>query len=430
MGERTGSERLGGRPAPSDGARQARASKVTGVTPLTRTGGKQVYRLAFTYRGAQCRETIPLPHTKANGLYCERLRAEILNAIERGTFKYGDFFPDSPRAAAFGHGPARGQTLKVLLEAYRDRVKRTFAPSTFAAVRKAIDNILVPWCGERRPHELTTADIRTWVGLQTTSLKRIRNVAWPLRAVLDELVADEVLESNPFDRLKMAKLVPEAKRVSDFEPDPYTETELRTLLANIPTPDRLAFQLWAFTGLRTGELVGLRWPRVDLEAGLLRVTETTTERKDKDRPKTKAGIRAVPLLPAAREALELMRTYTLLAGDRVTVNPRSTREDKAWDDKRLAGVWKAAHKGTGIAYRNPYQLRHTFASSLLSEGENIALISRLLGHKTVEMTMRHYARWIEHGEALGFDRPPRRYGMTRLWSAEITQASHTPGGVG
>lgn len=398
---------------------------MTGVTPLTRAGGKQVYRVAFSYRGAQCRELIDLPHTRANFLYCERLRAEILNAIERGKFKYGDYFPNSARAAAFGHGPARGKRLKALLEAWRDRVQRTFARSTFLGVRKAVDNVLVPWCGEKFPDELTPADIRDWVGLQTTSIKRIRNVVWPLRAVLDELVADGHLAFNPFSRVKMAKLVPEAKRISDFEPDPYTEDQLLKLLRNVAEPDRFGFQLWAYTGLRTGELIGLRWPRIDLEAGRLRVTETTTERADKDRPKTAAGVRTISLLPAAREALEGMRRHTQLRGDRVTINPRSTRDDKAWDDKTLARVWRAAHKDTGIAYRNPYQLRHTFASNLLSQGENVALISRLLGHKTIEMTIRHYARWIQQGEALGFDRPPRRYGMAKLWGEQFTHPSHT-----
>lgn len=385
---------------------------------MTRPGGKEVYRIAFSWRGAQCRETVALAHSKANSLYCERLRGEILNAIERGTFRYADFFPDSPRANAYGHGAGRAKTLRTHLEAWRDRVEHTFAPSTFAGARKAVDNVLVPWCGDKRPQELAPSDIRDWVAVQGTSLKRMRNVLWPLRTVLDELVADGAIQFNPFDKLKLAKLVPEAKRTSDYTPEPYTEDQVRTLLARLVLPDRLAFQLWAYTGMRTGELVALRWPRVDLQAGTIRITETTTERKDKDRPKTKAGARTIPLLPAAREALELMRQYTLLAGDRVTVNPRSTRDDKAWDDKRLAQVWKAAHAGTGISYRNPYQLRHSFASNLLSEGENIALISRLLGHATVEMTIRHYARWIAQGESLGFDRPPRRYGMTRLWAQE------------
>lgn len=393
-----------------------------GVTAITRAGGKQVYRIAFSFMGAQCRETLALKHSRDNENYCIGLRAQILTAIEKGAFRYNDFFPTSPRAAMFGHGPAKAKTLEQLLKAYRDRVKSTFAPSTYAAVRKAVDNVLIPWVGKKQPAELLPSDIRDWVGLQATSLKRIRNVLWPLRTVLDECVADGIIEVNPFTKLKLARLVPEAKRRSDFEPEPYAEAELRALLERLALPDRLAFQLWAYTGLRTGELIALRWPRVDLEAGSIRVVETTTERKDKDRPKTKAGIRAVPLLPAAREALELMRQYTLLAGDRVTVNPRSTRKDRAWDDKRLAQVWKAAHVGTKIAYRNPYQLRHTFASNLLSEGENIALISKLLGHATIEMTTRHYARFIAQGEALGFDRPPRRYGMKRLWAQDAKHA--------
>lgn len=390
------------------------------MTPITRASGKQVYRLAFSFRGVQCREIVALPHTKANTTYCERLRAEIHGQIERGAFDYAAYFPDSPRAVVFGHGRACVPRLRPLLEAYRDRVKDTFAPSTYAAVRKAIDNVLMPWCGHSLVSELKPSDIRNWVGTACAgrSLKRIRNLLWPLRTVLDEAVADGVIDRNPFTALKLARLVPEAKRRSDWQPDPYTEADLRAVLAHVPPPDRWAFQLQAYTGMRTGELIALRWPRVDFEAGSVRIVETTTERRDKDRPKTPAGVRTIQLLPAAREALEAMRAHTLLSGDRVTVNQRSTRDDKAWDDKRLAGVWKAAHKGTGVAYRNPYQLRHTFASNLLSEGENIALIARLLGHATIEMTTRHYARWISQGEALGFDRPPRRFGMTRLWEQQ------------
>ena len=385
---------------------------MTGIKRISRAGGKQVYRIAFSFKGVECRETLALPHSKANDAYCERLRAEVLGKIGRGEFRYGDHFPDSPRAAVFGS--ARARLLKDALESYRDRVEHTFAPSTFAATRKAIDNVLVPWCGDKRVTDLKPSDIRDWVGLQQSSLKRIMNVLLPLRAVLDEAVADEVIDANPFGRLKLAKLVPEAKRRSTFEPQPYTADELLALLRNVPLPERLAFQLMAYTGIRTGELIALRWPRVDLEAGTMRVTETTTDGQDKDSPKTQAGVRSIPLLPAAREALLLMRQYTLLGGDRVTVNAKG----EPWDYKRLALRWKAAHKGTGVEYRNPYVLRHTWASNLLSEGENVALISKLLGHRTIQMTMQHYARWVSKGEELGLDRPPRRYGMTPLWGQE------------
>ena len=396
---------------------------MTGITPLARAGGKQVYRIAFSYRGAQCREIVALNHSKANEAYCSRLRGEIQRKIERGDFKYTDYFPDSPRAAAFGHG-GQARTIKQALEAYRDRTETTLESSTWKPYRRDIDNILVPEWGGMRITAFRPSDLRTWAGLQTVSLKRMRNILLPLRAIFSEALEDGIITAHPITPVNLAKLVPMEKRTSDYEPQPYTVAELAVLLCKVPEPERWAFQLMAYTGLRTGELMGLRWPRVDLEGKTVRVTETTTERVDKPRAKTKAGLRTIPLLPAALEAIQGMRQWTQTGGDRVTVNPRARSQDKAWASNQLEKVWKAAHKGTGITVRNPYQLRHTFASQLLSQGENPAYIAKLLGHKTIDMVTRAYGRWVSEGEQLGFDRPPRQYGMKPLF----TQISHQEAG--
>jgi integrase len=397
---------------------------VIGVTPITRAGGKQVYQIAFSYRGVQCRELLALPHSKANERYCQNLRAELLGKIERNDFRYNDYFPDSPRAAAFGQG---GSTRKVAaaLQAYRDRTEKTLEKSTHDCYRRDIDNVLVPWAGERRFSDILVSDLRDFIALHQVSLKRIRNLVLPLRAVFDEAVEDGLIPFNPMAKLKLTKLVSPEQRETDYEVKPYTVAELGLVLANLQGIERWTFQLWAFTGLRTGELIGLRWPRIDLEAGTLRVTETTTAGEDKARPKTKAGVRTIPLLPAAREAIEGMREHTQLGGDRFTINPRARRDDKRWDTNKLASVWERAHRGTGVEKRNPYQLRHTFASQLLSQGENVAYIATLLGHATIEEVTRTYGKWVSEGEKLGFDRPPRRFGMAPLWAAEFTQYSHT-----
>lgn len=395
---------------------------MTGVTAVVRKT-KEVYQVAFSFQGVECREVMAGPHSKARELACQRTRAAILLAIENQRFTYTEFFPDSKRAAVFGHGAGKSGLLKDALEKYRDTVERTFEPSTFAGTKTAIDNFLVPHFGGMKVGALKRSDITEWVALQTCGLKRIRNLLLPLRAVLDIAVGDEVIKINPLHGLDIAKLVPPDKRVSDFEPEPYTEAEVYALLAKLPQPERFHFQLWAYTGVRTGELIGLRWNRVDLEANTIFIKETTTAGADKKRPKTPAGVRTIPLLPAAREAIDALKAFTLLGGDRVCINPRSTRADRAWDDRRLAGVWKAAHKDTKIAYRNPYQLRHTFASQLLSQGDNPAYIAKLLGHKTIDMVTRNYGRWVGEGEKLGFDRPPRQYGMKRLWSADAERSA-------
>ena len=51
-----------------------------------------------------------------------------------------------------------------------------------------------------------------------------------------------------------------------------------------------------------------------------------------------------------------------------------------------------------MRYRNPYQTRHTYASQLLSGGENPLFVAQQMGHKTTEMIMRHYGRWVEQGD--------------------------------
>lgn len=90
-------------------------------------------------------------------------------------------------------------------------------------------------------------------------------------------VADELIKFNPLDRVNLSKLVPPDKRNSDFEPDPFTAAKLVTLLGTIEDPhERLAFQLGAFTSVRTGELIGLRWARVDLAEGAVFIKETAT----------------------------------------------------------------------------------------------------------------------------------------------------------
>jgi integrase len=368
----------------------------------------EVYRIAFSYRGAECRETIVLPHTKSNDNYVSRLRAEILGKIARNDFNYAEFFPESSRAGEFGRGARRSDKLKPLLEAYRDRVKHTLEPSTYDAYRKAIDYHLVPWCGDMRPPELRPSVVREWISLQTVSMKTIANRLLPLRAVLDEAVEDEVIAVNPLRVVQLRKIVPKDRRESKFAPDPYTEAELLAILAELGE-HRWLFQFWAFTGVRTGELIGLRWKRVDLGVGAVSIQETTTLNVDKDKPKTKAGVRTIGLLPGALQALRFaVPADGAVDSERVFLNPVARQESGAWTYRSLVDVWKAASERAGVRYRNPYQLRHTFASQLLSQGENPARIATLLGHKNIEMVTRAYGRWIADGKA----GTPRRWGET------------------
>lgn len=64
-------------------------------------------------------------------------------------------------------------------------------------------------------------------------------------------------------------------------------------------------------------------------------------------------------------------------------------------------AWIPALKKAGVRYRNPYQTRHTYASMMLSAGENLAWVSNQMGHSDVLITARTYARWISNDEQQG-----------------------------
>lgn len=380
-----------------------------GVQPLKRTK-KEVIRIAFSFQGVQCREIIDLPPTKPNLLYAERMRGEILRKIEHGTFRYDDYFPESAKCRIFGHGAGKTTTVKDLLTDYRDRSKKVLQPSTWTGYRKAIDNVLIPQFGTLQIGALSAGVLRDWISTQKVTRKRMSNLLLPLRNALSEAVADEALSFNPLDRLKLARILPRDTLTTDYAPDPYTLDELVGLLGALDGTERTAFQFWAFTGLRTSELIALSVPDYAAAASTMHVHMAIVEGEEKT-TKTKAGIRTVPLLLAARQAVEGQLALTDAKAGRLFLNPRTGKE---WTDQSLLRVWQRASKQAKTRYRNPYQLRHTFASQLLSQGENPAYIARILGHKTTEMVIRNYGRWVDQGASLGFDRPPTRYGRECL----------------
>lgn len=109
--------------------------------------------------------------------------------------------------------------------------------------------------------------------------------------------------------------------------------------------------------------------------------------------KTKSGERHVLLLPPAIDALKAQKEFTYSFKGRVFHNPR-TNTPWETDGQIRKTCWKYILKHAGVRYRNPYQTRHTYASMLLSAGENPLWVATQMGHRDTEMIIKHYGRWI------------------------------------
>ncbi len=368
----------------------------SGVTIRKYPSGKEAIQIAFMYRGVECREVLKgLEPTKQNKRYAENLKGEIDLAITRQTFRYADYFPNSKRARLFGHF-ATTTTIEELLTDWLKDIERTHPHSTYRCYKKSC-RTLINGFGEIRASDLTPQHIREWIRSRDVTPKTIRNDLTPLRAVLDQALSDELIDKNPLDKVKVNKLVSRSNK-SNYEVDPFTVTEINKVLAAAAEYDPLLKNLLQFafyTGLRTSELFGLQWGDIDWTAEQFRVSRAVVERKEKE-TKTKAGTRDVILLPAALEALQRQRPLTQLHS--VYVFTRPDDRGPLVDYEHLERPWKIILRNAKVRYRNPYQTRHTYASQLLSGGENPLFVSQQLGHKTIEMVMRHYGRWVEQGK--------------------------------
>lgn len=279
-----------------------------------------------------------------------------------------------------------------------EQVQATREHSTFIGYKKVCDARLIPYFGQVAIQDLKPAFIRQWIrGLDITS-KTLSNILIPLRAIVEQALNDEYIKSNPLDKIVISKLLCKKTSRSDFKVDPFDRNEIKAVLeAAHHEQIKNLFQFAFFTGLRTSELIALEWEDIDLTNGVIHVCRAVVKKQIKG-TKTFAGTRAVMLLPPAIDALNAQKKFTFNNGLRVFHNPR-TKQPWETDHQIRRTAWVHTMKKSEVRYRNPYQTRHTYASMMLSGGENIMWVASQMGHVDTEMVMKTYGKWIPDDSA-------------------------------
>ncbi len=377
-----------------------RSSLPPGIETRAGKSGERL-RITFTWQGQRRRETLNIPVTAANIKYAVTLRASIQNAIERQTFDYATFFPESAQVKKIAKAAKDRYTVDNLVDAYIGMARRsnTLSPSTLASYERWNKSRIHNQWGERFADEIQTTELRAWIAdlVGEMDVKSVRNCVGFLSAVLNRAAADSAITSNPLAPIKLKSVLPKQKKAEGDDVDPFNDDEIAAILKACRTVEERALWQFAFaSGLRTGELIALKWGNIDAIWGVIRVKDnvvsanTGTVEKD-----TKTGNeRDIPILPAAKEALDAMRPMSRVEGEYIFIHPVTRRR---WmDDQQMRkGSWIPTLLRAGVRYRYPYQTRHTFASRLLMAGEQEQLVASLLGHGTVEMVRRCYGRYIK-----------------------------------
>lgn len=182
--------------------------------------------------------------------------------------------------------------------------------------------------------------------------------------------------------------------------DTYTEAEVRILLASV-AGDRLghAWEL-ALCGLRRGEIAGLRWVDVDIDAKTLSIANNRVDAGGKaveNDPKSAMSRRTLPLPDRLVSVLRAAKTRQ--AAERLSTGPSyrsgeyvvSNEIDDPYHPQVLSRYWQDAVNSAGLRPIKLHAARHTAATAMHLAGVPVAVIAAWIGHKDASLTMRLYA---------------------------------------
>lgn len=283
-----------------------------------------------------------------------------------------------------------------------DSVRGTVRISTFERHEQIIRAHLAPALGRVKLKTVTPAHVRSLhrekldTGLSPATVRKIHST---LHKALSQAVSDGLIPRNAAD-VKAPRPAPDEMR-------PLSEAEARELLdAARESGDRFEplYVLAITTGLRRGELLGLRWDDADLERGTLRVGRALVReggRHTLGETKTKRGRRRVNLTPRTVTALKAHRKRQL--EERVKL--AGLYEDHGLIFAATAGTplnpenlvkrsFKPLLKKAGLPEIRFHDLRHTCATLLLGRGVHPKLVQELLGHATIAMTLDTYSHYL------------------------------------
>ncbi|HET7445331.1 MAG TPA: site-specific integrase [Solirubrobacterales bacterium] len=256
-------------------------------------------------------------------------------------------------------------------------------PSTVAGYKALLKSQLLPTFGDLTIEEITTAEIEAWIaGVDRAPATRTKALVL-MHGIFKRARKLYGLPSNPVVDVEK----PPARPSGDI--DVFSPEEVMALVrAAASEQDAAIYLTAAFTGLRRGELLALRWRDADFPGQIIRVRASFA---DGALTTPKSGkVRSVPMAPQAAEALAKLgqRSRWVDADDLVFVNQAGSY----LDGRALRRRYDAALKRAGLRKLRFHDLRHTFGTRMIAKAD-IRRVQEWMGHADIETTMKylHYA---------------------------------------
>jgi integrase len=293
------------------------------------------------------------------------------------------------------------------LEAY---ARRACKPNTVRGYEVIIDRHLVPAWQGKRLDEITRADVKQLLlakGAEGYAAGTVKNIKLMVSALFTHAYEDEILSHNP--ALKLGRFLPKVDRRKHIRPLTREEAVVFLAAAREHFPESYALLLCAFrTGMRMGELLGLAWEDINFDSNTIEVRRSyshlhfTTPKSGKARTVDMSDQLRQALLDHRGALLQQfrrgLRAVTASDGARGSesihlVFPSRDGSPMDGDNLRHRVFYPLLEKADVPRIRF-HDIRHTFASLLLQNGESVHYVKEQMGHASIQTTVDVYGHLV------------------------------------
>lgn len=275
-------------------------------------------------------------------------------------------------------------------------------PTTAGNYRTILEWHLYPAWGETRLDEITTKGIQEFLNTKKDkSHKTIQEILTLFKSILESAKQDRLIEFNPADDHRL--MIPSTrKKVREALPMEAVQ-EIIANLDKLGTMDRRYMALAIFTGMRRGEIIGLKWGDIDLEENILHVRRNVTFPKGTNDPyigttKTESGVRDIPIMP-------MLLDYLTPGGEPDAYVVGDEKKPITFSIHRR--MMERIRRTIDLHGASSHVFRHSFATMLNDAGASVKTIQSIIGQKDFKTTADRYchARDNKKQEAVeGVDR--------------------------
>jgi integrase len=287
-------------------------------------------------------------------------------------------------------------------------VPATCKPSTESDYKGILKNHVLPVFGKTTVNEINRFMVKRFLlkkisnGYANSTVTHMKNA---ISGVLNLAIDDEVLPTNPAHNIgKIFK-----KQNPKPKIDPFNVDELATLLDmyQIHFPRHYPLILtFSRTGIRFGEGLGLKWKDIDLEGRFITIQRSLSKSRI-ETPKNGLDRKvdmSQQLTDTLRDLKHHRKVETLKRGwARMPEWVFVTMNGEPYHESYVRRVFYKALKKANLRKIRVHDLRHTYATLRISKGDNIADVSKQLGHHSVKFTMDTYYHWVPGGSKAEVD---------------------------